>query len=229
MPTFTTPPPGLANNLGTTLNTVLHSQRTPTIYNFNFGWQYEFPHQVVLSAAYVGSRGLFLPFNSADLNTLDLGTIGQYQSALINNSVPNQWAAIQPATNANYGSSTVPLFVALQEFPQFGSGNYGDGNGVIVHGYPGGDSEYSSLQTKLQKRLTSHFAMLASFTWAKLITDDGNPPLGFVGSHLGAPQDWKDLQYEHAVSPQDIRRQFTGRGLLRPALRPRPRRRSRAA
>ncbi|HTD55062.1 MAG TPA: hypothetical protein VK670_06745, partial [Silvibacterium sp.] len=210
VPTFTTPPPGLGNNLGTTLNTVLHSQSTPTTYNFNFGWQYEFPHQVVLSAAYVGSRGLYLPFSSADQNELDLGTIGQYQSSLINNTVPNQWAAIQPATNANSGMATVPLWVSLQEFPQFGSGTYGSGNGVIIHGYPGGDSEYSSLQAKLQKRLTSHFSMLAGFTWAKLMTDDGNPPLDFVGSHLGAPQDWKNLKYEHAVSPQDIRRQFTG-------------------
>jgi hypothetical protein len=210
VPTFTTPPPGLGNNLGTQLSTVLHSQSTPTIYNFNFGWQYEFPHQVVLSAAYVGSRGLYLPFSKADQNTLDLATIGKYQSALINTSVPNTWAAIQPSTNANYGSATVPLFIALQEFPQFGNGNYGDGNGVIVNGYPGGDSEYSSLQAKLQKRLTNHFSMLAAFTWAKLMTDDGNPPLGFVGSHLGLPQDWKDLQYEHSVSPQDIRRQFTG-------------------
>ncbi|MBV8113498.1 MAG: hypothetical protein JO300_02075, partial [Silvibacterium sp.] len=210
LPTFTTPPPGLGNNLGTTLNTVLHSQSTPTIYNFNFGWQYEFQHQFVLSAAYVGSRGLYLPFSSADQNVLDLGTIGKYQSALINSTVPNTWAAIQPPTNSNFGSPTVPLFVSLQEFPQFGSGGYGSGNGVIVHGYPGGDSEYSSLQAKLQKRLTSHFAMLAGFTWAKLMTDDGQPPLDFVGSHLGAPQDWKNLKYEHAVSPQDIRRQFTG-------------------
>ena len=205
-----TNPTGLANNLGTTLNTVLHSQRTPTIYNFNFGWEYEFPHQVVLSAAYVGSRGLFLPFASADLNQLDLGTIGTYQSALLNNTVTNQWAAIQPPTNANYGSPTVPLWVSLQEFPQFGNGGYGSGNGVVVHGYPGGDSDYSSLQTKVQKRLTHHFTVLASFTWAKLITDDGNPPLGFVGSHLGVPQDWKNLNYEHAVSPQDVQRQFTG-------------------
>jgi hypothetical protein len=44
----------------------------------------------------------------------------------------------------------------------------------------------------------------------QLITDDGNPPLGFVGSHLGAPQDWKDMQYEHSVSPQDVKYQFTG-------------------
>lgn len=205
-----TAPTGLGNNLGNSLSTMLRSQRTPTTYNFNFGLQYELPHEVVLSAGYVGSRGLFLPLGAVDLNDLDLTTIGQNQGALLNSTVANQWAAIQPATNVNYGSPTVPLWVSLQQFPQFGNGNYGDGNGVIVHGYPGGDSEYSSLQTKLQKRLTQHFTTLASFTWAKLMTDDGNPPLGFVGAHLGSPQDWKDIHLEHSVSPQDVKYQFTG-------------------
>jgi hypothetical protein len=203
-------PSGLANNLGNSLNTMFQSQRTPTIYNFNFGLEYELPHQVVLSAGYVGSRGLFLPLSSVDINQLDLGAIGQYQSALLNSTVPNQWANIQPATNANYGSPTVPLWVSLEQYPQFGNGNYGAGNGVNVHGYPAGDSDYNSLQTKLQKRLAHHFTALASFTWAKLITDDGNPPLGFVGSHLGEPQDQKNLSLEHSVSPQDVKYQFTG-------------------
>ncbi len=81
--------------------------------------------------------------------------------------------------------------------------------GVIVHGYPAGDSEYSSLQTKVQKRLTHHFTTLASFTWAKLMTDDGNPPLDFVGSHAGNIQDWRNMRYEHSVSPQDVKYQFT--------------------
>jgi hypothetical protein len=210
IPTFSAPPPGLGNNLGISLNTMLHSQRTVTTYNFNFGLEYELPHQVILNVGYVGSRGLFLPLGAADLNTLDLGTIAAHQANLFNVTVPNQWAATQPATNANSGSDTVPLWVSLQEFPQFGSGNYGDGNGVIVHGYPGGDSEYSSLQTKVQKRLTDHFTMLATFTWAKLMTDDGNPPLGFVGSHLGSPQDWKNMNLEHSISPQDVKYQFTG-------------------
>jgi len=205
-----TNPSGVGNNLGTTLSTVLHSQRTPTIYNYNFGWEYQFAHQVVLSVGYVGSRGLFLPLGSADLNQLSLSTIGSYQAGLVNTMVPNQWESIQPSTNANYGLATVPQWVALQEFPQFGSGSYGAGNGVVVHGYPGGDSDYSSLQTKVQKRLSSHFTALASFTWAKLITDDANPPLGFVGSHLGAPQDWRNLNFEHSVSPQDVKYQFTG-------------------
>jgi hypothetical protein len=129
---------------------------------------------------------------------------------LQNTTVPNRWASIQDPTNANYGSATVPLFVALQPFPQFGNGSYGAGNGVNIHGYPAGDSEYSSLQTKLQKRLTKHFTMLSSFTWAKLMTDDGNPPLGFVGAHLGAAQDTRNLSFEHSVSPQDVKYQFTG-------------------
>lgn len=200
---------GLATDLGSTPNVMLHSQRTQETYNFNFGVEYELPRSIVLSVGYVGSRGLFLPLSQVDLNELDLGTIGSYQSTLFNTSVPNAWAAIQPSTNANYGSTTVPLWVSLQPYPQFGTGSYGSGNGVLVHGYPAGDSEYSSLQTKIQKRMTRHFTTLASFTWAKLMTDDGNPPLGFVGSHGGSPQDWKNMSFEHSVSPQDVKYQFT--------------------
>ncbi|MGH9736700.1 MAG: carboxypeptidase regulatory-like domain-containing protein [Candidatus Acidiferrales bacterium] len=213
VPVLTSPPSGLANNLGIVLNTVLHSQRTPTTYNYNFGLEYELPRQVVVSAAYVGSRGLFIPFGNVDLNQLDLATIAQYGDALCISQdpscqVPNQWEALYPSTNLWYQSPTVPQYVALAQYPQFGDGNANDG--VVISGYPAGDSEYNSLQTKVQKRLTNHFTMLSSFTWGKLMTDDGNPPLGFVGAHNGAAQDWRDLQYEHSISPQDIKYSFTG-------------------
>jgi hypothetical protein len=210
-------PSGLANNLGNSISTMLHSQRTTTTYNYNFGLEYQLPHQVIVSAGYVGSRGLYLPLGGVDLNQPSLETIAKYGASLCVDTsdpacemVPNQWASILPPTNSNYGSDTVPLWVSLQEFPQFGNGSYGAGNGVNVSGYPGGDSSYNSLQTKVQKRLTHHFTALASFTWAKLMTDDGNPPLGFVGSHGGAAQDWKDLKFEHSVSPQDVKYQFIG-------------------
>ena len=209
-PIFTTAPAGLGNNLGTTINSVLRSQRTPTTYNYNFALEYELPHQVVVTAGYVGSHGLFLPFGTVDLNQLDLGTIAKYQSDLTNTTVPNQWEAILPPTNSNFNSSTVPLFVSLQQYPQFGNGSYGNGNGVIIHGYPAGSSSYNSLQTKVQKRLTGHFTTLATFTWGKILTDDGNPPLGFVGTHNGGAQDWRNLSLERSISPQDVKYQFTG-------------------
>lgn len=205
---------GASNGLGTTLNAVLRSQRTLTTYNYNFGFEFELPHQVVFSAAYVGSRGLFLPYSSYDLNQLSLQTIAQYGASLCVQPDPacvmvsNTWAPLQPVTNSNYGASTVPQWVALQPFPQFGNGSYGAGNGVVLHGYPGGDSEYSSLQVKLEKRMTNHFTTLATFTWAKLMTDDSGSPLSFVGYHGGAPQDAMNLNLEHSISPQDVKLQF---------------------
>ena len=213
-------PTGFANNLGTYLNTTMHSQRTQDTYNFNVGIEYEAPHGFVFSVAYVGSRGLFNVMSAVDLNQLDLATIQRYGASLCvdptNAScmmVPNIWAPILPPTNANYGASTVPLWVSLQPFPQFGNGTYDPGNGynagIQFHGYPGGDSEYSSLQTKVQKRLTHHFTTLGSFTWGKLITDNDLPTLGFIGSHSGRAQDWRNLNLEHAVSAQDVKYQFT--------------------
>ncbi|HYW67089.1 MAG TPA: carboxypeptidase regulatory-like domain-containing protein [Candidatus Dormibacteraeota bacterium] len=180
-------PSGLETGLGGSLNTMLHSQRTPVTYNFNFGLDYELPHQVVVSVGYVGSRGLFLPLGAADLNQLTLSQIKHL--------------------GIDLGYTDPADFMAAQPFPQFTTG--GVNGGVAVHGYPGGDSDYSSLQMKVQKRMTKHFTTLASFTWAKLITDDGNPPLGFVGFHAGAPQDWRDMSYEHSVSPQDVKYQLT--------------------
>lgn len=179
-------PTGLTTGLGSVLNTMLHSQRTLLTYNYNFGLDYEFPHQVVVSVGYVGSRGLFLPLQTVDLNQLTLSQLHQLGTG---------------------GATTSAQLIAVEPFPQFNNG--GSNNGVAVHGFPGGDSTYSSLQTKVQKRLTKHFTMLTSFTWAKLLTNDGNPPLGFVGSHAGAVQDWRDLNIERSVSPQDVKYQFT--------------------
>lgn len=215
IPVLASSPSGLANNLGTTLHTVLHSQRNPTTYNFNFGLEYQLPHQVVVSAAYVGSRGLFLPLGNPtiDLNQLDLATIAKNNTSLCITNDPacstaqNPFAALPGAFN---GQATVPPWFVLQPYPQFGNGSYGSGNGVLVAGDPAGDSKYNSLQTKVQKRLTDHFTTLSTFTWGKLMTDDATPPLGFVGSHFGAPQDWRDLQYEWSISPQDVKYSFTG-------------------
>ena len=204
---------GPATNLGTGLQTVLHSPRTLTTYNFNFGVELELPGNTIFSVGYVGSRGLFLPIGNAtvDLNELPLQTIAQYGSSLCVTGgpgcvmVPNTWEAIQPATNQFYGQSTVPEYLALEKYPQFSNGY---NSGVAVAGLPGGDSEFSSLQAKVEKHMSHHVSSIASFTWGKIMSNDSQSPLGFLGNHYGAPQDWKNLNFEHAVSAQDVKLQF---------------------
>lgn len=199
---------GPTTNIGNVLSTELHSQPTPATYNYNFGVEYQLPADYVLSLGYVGSHGLYLPLAfGTDLNQLPLSVIEQYQSAL-NNPIPNRWAPIWPATSPFYGQATVPQYLALEPYPQFNCGGINCGVGVVA--YPAGHSNYNSLQTKLQKRMTKHFTTLATFTWSKLLTNDFAPPLGFIGSHgTQSAQDWKDLNLDYSISPQDLSYSFS--------------------
>ncbi len=203
---------GPATNIGVGLATVFHSPRTPTAYNFNLGIEESLPGNTVFSLAYVGSRGLFLPLGAEDLNQLPLQTIQKYGASLCVTGgpgcvmVPNKFANIYPASNPYAGAATIPLWLALEPYPQFNSGGFG--GGVSINGLGAADSEYSSLQTKIEKHMSHHFTTLASFTWGKIMTDDSVTPLGFVGYHVGAPQDWRNLNLEHSESPQSVRLQF---------------------
>lgn len=203
---------GAATNIGVGLNTVLANPRTLTTYNYNLGIEQQLPGNMTFTLAYVGSRGLFLTLGSVDLNTLPIQTIAQYGTSLCVDgsagcqTVANKWAPVLPQTNPYYGASTVPLWMSLEPYPQFSNGTFG--TGVTVNGYPGADSSYNSLQTKLEKRLSHHVTTIVSFTWAKLLTNASQTPLGFVGYHSAGPQDWRNLELERSVSSQDVRFQF---------------------
>ncbi|MGA9718103.1 MAG: carboxypeptidase-like regulatory domain-containing protein [Acidobacteriaceae bacterium] len=203
---------GPATNIGVGLGSVLHNPRTLTTYNYNLGIEQQLPGSSVFTLAYVGSHGLFLPLGSVDYNTLSIQTIAKYQDALCVTGdgncqmVPNTWEPVLPATNPFYGQSQVPLWVALSPYPQFNNGSFG--TGVGINGYPGASSTYNSLQTKFEKRLSHHLSSITSFTWGKLLTDDSQTPLAFVGYHSAGPQDWRNLNLERAVSSQDVRFQF---------------------
>lgn len=199
---------GLATGIGAPLTTSLRSQPEPTTYDYNLGMEVQLPGKLTLNLAYVGSHGIYLPINGIDLNQLPLSVFEKYRGAL-NNNIPNIWENALPPTSAFYGQATVPFWLSLEPYPQFSNG--GPNSGVFTDGYPIGISEYNSLQTKVEKRLSDHWNVLASYTWGKLLSNDAAPPLSFVGYHgVGAPEDWKNLSLDYSVSPQDVTNQFSG-------------------
>jgi carboxypeptidase family protein len=202
---------GPATNLGNGVNFVPHSAPEETTYNFNFGVQYQFPYQTVLSVAWVGSRGLHLAFsnNVPDLNELSIETLAANQNTLTN-TVPFPYAnAITDPTAPLFGLTQVPEWVMLEKYPQFAFSppqlnSAGGGGGVFDWGDTLGDSIYHSMQAKLEKRFDHGFTTLASLTWGKLITNDDSGSLAFDGNNLATPQDFQDLKLERALSTQDI-------------------------
>lgn len=197
---------GAATGIGAPLMTAPHSQGEPETDDYNLGVEIQLPQQIALNVAYVGAHAVYLPVNGVDLNQLPLSVYETYQNAL-NNNIPNTWEAALPSTSAFYGQATVPEWLGLEPYPQYSNG--GPNSGVGMDGYPVGKTQYNSLQTKVEKRLSNHWTTLMTYTWGKIMTNDSAPPLSFVGYHgVGAPQDWRNLNLEHAVSPQDVTNQF---------------------
>ncbi|MCI0718789.1 MAG: carboxypeptidase regulatory-like domain-containing protein [Acidobacteria bacterium] len=195
---------GLATNLGTTLSTMQRSQPEPSAYNWNFGIQYELPHGFLVSTAYVGSRGLH-QIAGINLNQLSLEQIAQYGPSL-NDQVPNPYLnAITNPSAPFYNRSTIPRWQALAPYPQFASGGPGGGVGDTT---ALADSIYHSVQAKVEKRLSTHFSTLASFTFGKVI-GVGIGPYSYLGSHGAFAQNWRNLRLDRAVDPQDVSRWFS--------------------
>ncbi len=195
---------GTATLIGSNIATVLHSQPTQSAYNWNAGFQHELPDAWVISAAYVGSRGLHGLANY-DMNQLPIETIAQYGPAL-NDTVSYAFApAITDPTSIYYNRTTAPRWLTLTEYPQYLTGN--PSGGVTINTAPLANSSYHSLQLRVEKRLTRALSMLASFTGGKIL-GTGTGPYAYIGQHANY-QNSKNSKLDKAVDSQDVSRWFS--------------------
>jgi hypothetical protein len=151
----------------------------------NFGIQRQLPGQIVLEVAYIGNHAVHLPITTQlDFIPRQYLSTSPYRDAAQNATVSllgssakgaNGAAIVNPfqglLPNSSYNGSTVNLQQLLIPFPQYPvpSAPSSTSNGVVEQYNNAGESYYSSMNVRVQKRFTHGMVLIENFTWSKLI------------------------------------------------------------
>jgi carboxypeptidase family protein/TonB-dependent receptor-like protein len=178
----------------------------PYVQNWSAGFQYLLPHDVLLQADYVGSKGTRLlngyfgsSFNQAPAKFMALGDILSDDLATdladpVNGPILASFGITglpyPDFENNNYDTSVA---AAIQPFPQFQG---------LVNNYPTmGNSTYHSLQLMGRKTTRHGLSFIAAYTWSKTLTDTDSA-LSASGSQV--VQDFYNRKAEKAIASFDF-------------------------
>lgn len=138
----------------------------PTVYQFNVGLQTKLPYRFRLDVSYVGSQSRHL-LQRLNLNAIPYGTLYKRE-----NQDPSRFAGgvvpvVEPNLNPAYaaaglsfsGSNALPTDL-LRPYRGFGN--------INIH-QMGGNANYNSLQTSLERRFAKQLFVQLSYTWSKAL------------------------------------------------------------
>ncbi len=187
---FTTPPgssQGLLTQAGANIQAPVRDTLTPYAMQWNFNIQRDLPGQVLVEAAYVGTRGLQLSRNDESglsLNQLD----PKYMSlgSKLNEQVDSPFFGF--VDNGVLANPKVSRAQLLRPYPQF--------TDVIPLYSSGSSSSYHALQISFSKRFSRGLQFEGSYTAGKAI-DNGM-------SH----QDSYDIRSSKSLTDYDIAQRF---------------------
>lgn len=186
------PSPGASQGLLTQAGANLQAPMQDTIVPYTMQWnvtiQRELPGQMMIEAAYVGTRGLQLARGTEsglNINQLDpkYMALGSQLNTLVNNpfyGIVNNGVLATPKVAQSQLLRPYPQFTTIQ--PLFESG---------------ASSTYHSLQISGSKRMSNGLEFQGSFTWAKSL-DNGQ-----------SYQNAYNANGERGLSSIDIARRFT--------------------
>lgn len=180
---------GAATLLGQAVGFVNRGERNPYTVQWNLNVQRELLPNLLLSTAYIGSRGVKL-YRDTALNQMDPQFLGRGDA--LRTQVTNPFFG-QIATGP-LSSRTVAAAQLLRPYAHY--------SGVTATQNNLGNSIYHALQATLEKRFSKTFSFLASYSFSKLIDDVGGSFAGEATAATGV-QNWYDLRGERSVSPFD--------------------------
>jgi hypothetical protein len=198
-PTGLTPPSGVnaASMLGQAISSWDYTARTPYNLQWNADFQYQITRNLLIDAAYAGSRGAHYA-RTIDANALN-PLYASYGTQL-NTLVPNPFfGQIKVGT---LSQPTVALSQLFRPYPQY--------TNVTIINSPTADSSYHSIQLKLEQRMSHGQSFLVSFTGEKLLSNSNNSLAGLGVQNNGTSiQTPYNLSVERSLSEQDEAKALT--------------------
>ena len=182
------------------------SGRPADIQTWNLDIQRQITANLVVSVAYVGTKGTHLPAlniipNQVSPSFLSLGNdLTMDVSCLTLLTCPN---AIAAGAKLPYPTFTGNINQALRPFPQYGDFNQEDNSFSPDRT---GNSTYHAMQLQVDKRFAQGLSFLVSYTVSKNLTDaDSSGPgvSGFIGTNEFIGQNSYQRTAEKAVSELD--------------------------
>lgn len=170
----------------------------PDMQNWNIDLQRQITPNLMVSAAYVGSKGTRLPtslFNPNQVNSkyLSLGNLlgddinsPQAQAAIASGEIP-------PAPYAGFQGTVAD---SLLPYPQY------IGGGVVPINDMEGNSSYNAFQLEVQKRFSYGLTLQLSYTGAKNLSDSG--AAGAIAGGGAGSRDSYDRSIQKGLAPTDI-------------------------
>ena len=183
-----------------------NSGRPADIQTWNLDIQRQVIGNLMVSVAYVGSKGTHLPAlniipNQVNPSFLSLGSeLTMKATCLAANTCPNSAAA---GVKLPYAGFTGNINQALRPFPQYGNFNQEDNSFTPDRT---GNSTYHAMQLQVDRRFAQGLSFLVSYTVSKNITDaDSAGPgvSGFIGTNSFIGENSYNRSAEKAVSQLD--------------------------
>lgn len=190
--------------------------RPADIQSWNLDVQRQVTSNLLVSVAYVGSKGTHLPAlniipNQVNPTFLSLGPDLLQQSSCLalgpGGPCPN---AVAAGVTLPYPTFTGTIAQALRPFPQYGDFNQEDNSFSPDRT---GNSTYNAMQLQVNKRFAQGLNFLVSYTVSKNLTDaDSSGPgvSGFIGTNEFIGQNSYDRKAEKAVSELDTPQSLVG-------------------
>jgi hypothetical protein len=169
--------------------------RAAYIQQWNFNVQREIAGGTVIEVAYAGSKGTHLP---GAINQNQLSPANQaLGSAVLQQQVPNPFFGI--VTTGTLAAPTIARGQLLRPFPQYDGVSFGESNR---------NSNYHSMQMRVQKRFAAGGTISGAYTWSKLIADRESDTFWLEGgqstSAFAVAANNYNLRGERAISSFDV-------------------------